>query len=259
MREIYTPGYSSAAVDFMARRCAEKQARFLLPHLRSGQRLLDIGCGPGTITVGLARAVAPGEAIGMDLADSQADLARENAMEAGTENVRFISGSIYDLPFDRHQFDVVFAHAVFEHLKEPGPALAEIRRILKPGGMVALRSPDWGGFIAHPPSPDLQAAMECYRAVQTANGGDVHAGRKLKEWAETAGFHDARWSGSFEFTEDIVSITEYLASQLEQSADNGKLAMDKSLVAQYANACRQLPLQPGAIFAGSWGEVIAFA
>lgn len=127
--------------------------------------------------------------------------------------------------------------------------------MLKPNGLVALRSPDWGGFIVHPPSPELKAAMEFYQKIQTANGGDVLAGRKLKEWTQFAGFHDVKWSGSFEFIDDIVAITEYLASQLEFNA--GKFSPDETTLAQFTNAFRQLPLQPGAIFAGSWGEVIA--
>lgn len=255
--ETYTPGYSAGAVDFMARRSAERQARFLLPHLKPGQRLLDIGCGPGTITMGLAKSVAPGDVTGVDLAESQLGLARANAAKKGIENIRFISCSIYELPFPDGGFDVVFAHAVFEHLKEPVSALREIRRVLKPGGIVALRSPDWGGFIVHPFPPVLRDAMDAYRQIQTANGGDVFAGRKLGEWALAAGFRGAKWTGSFEFTEDIVSITEYLANQLEINAGREGFFLDAGTLACYAKAFRQLPLEPGAIFAGSWGEIIA--
>ncbi len=258
MNEIYTPGYSTNAVDFMSRRSAERQARFLLPHLKSGQRLLDIGCGPGTITVGLAKAVAPGEVVGIDLPESQLSVARQNAAQSKLNNARFVVASIYELPFADETFDVVFAHAVFEHLKEPVSAIKEIHRVLKPGGLVALRSPDWGGFIVHPLSPELGAAMEFYQQIQSANGGDVLAGRKLKEWVIAAGFRKANWSGSFEFSDDIVAITEYLASQLELNAAKEKFALDVDILAKFANAFRQLPLQPRAIFAGSWGEVIAY-
>src|ERR1700761_2686748 len=131
MNETYTPGYSTAAVDFMSRRSAERQARFLLPQLKPGQRLLDIGCGPGTITLGLAQAIAPGHVTGLDQAGSQLELAAQNAMARDIHNVRFLPGSIYELPFADGEFDVVFAHAVFEHLQEPLFALREIRRILK--------------------------------------------------------------------------------------------------------------------------------
>ena len=255
MNETYTPGYSSNAVDFMSRRSAGQQARFLLPYLKSGQRLLDIGCGPGTITLGLAKIVAPGEVTGLDPAESQLNVARQNGAKNKIENARFMAGSIYELPFSGEQFDLVFAHGVFEHLLEPITALREIHRVLKPNGLAALRSPDWGGFIVHPLSSMLEAAMELYQKIQITNGGDVFAGRKLKDWVLSAGFRDAKWSGSFEFTDDLAGITGYLANQLELNAE--RFSADKNTLAQFTNALRQLPAQPGAIFAGSWGEVIA--
>lgn len=161
MSETYTPGYSTNAVDFMARRLAETHAQFLLPHLKPEIRLLDIGCGPGTISIGLAKAVAPGEVIAVDLGTSQIEEARKRASDAGLSNLRFQCESVYSLPFKDGEFDLVFAHAVFEHLKEPVAALREIRRVLKPGGLVALRSPDWGGFIIAPETPGLQIAIKC--------------------------------------------------------------------------------------------------
>jgi ubiquinone/menaquinone biosynthesis C-methylase UbiE len=255
MNETYTPGYSSNVIEFMSRRSVERQASFLLPHLKSNQRLLDIGCGPATITLGLAQIVSPGEVVGIDMAESQLNLARQNANQNQVQNIQFVSGSIYQLPFGDDEFDVVFSHAVFEHLKAPVAALREIYRVLKPGGLVALRSPDWDGFIIHPFSTELKAAMEYYKTIQTTNGGDVLAGRKLKDWVQQAGFHEAKWSGSFEFTDDIVAISEYLASQLELNA--GKCSLDKRTLNQFANAFRQLPSDSAAIFAGSWGEVIA--
>ncbi len=258
MSETYTPGYSPRIVAFMAARSAEHQARFLLPHLRPGLRLLDVGCGPGTITAGLAKAVAPGEVTGMDRAESQLDLAREHAALQGANNAKFVCGSVYELPFADGEFDVVLAHAVFEHLKEPVAALREIHRVLKPGGLAALRSPDWGGFIPHPATPELEAAMKYYQKIQTANGGDVFAGRKLKDWALSAKFDAARWSGSFEFAEDIVGITDFIATQLEIHSARPDLGLDPETLARFTSACRRLPNEQGALLAGSWGEVIAF-
>ena len=193
----------------------------------------------------------------MDLAESQLELARRHAAENKIQNVRFISGSIYELPFAGETFDVVFSHTVFEHLKEPVSALREIRRVLKPGGIVALRSPDWAGFIVHPLSPALKGALELFQRIQLANGGDVLAGRKLKDWAETAGFRGAKWSGSYDHTDDIPGIAEFLACQLELHGNNGGSSLDRNTLAEYISAYRQLPSQPGALFAASFGELIA--
>ncbi len=257
VHETYTPGYSASAVRFMAARSVDRQGRFALPYLKSGQRLLDIGCGPGTITVGLAAIVAPGEVTGMDLAESQIALARERAAEHKLQNTRFITGSVYEVPFPNETFDVVFCHTVFEHLKEPVPAMREIRRVLKPGGVAALRCPDWGGFVVHPLTPALQAGIDLFQKIQKANGGDVLAGRKLKEWAEAAGFRNAQWTGTVDFTDDLPGICEFLACQLELYAAKNESSPDRDAITEYVSALRQLPSQPGAVFGGTFGELIA--
>jgi len=105
---------------------------------------------PGTITLDLAQRVAPGEIVGIDREHSQLALAREAARDRGLANATFQIASLYELPFPNASFDFAFAHALFEHLKEPLQALVEIRRVLKPGGLVALRSPDWAGFFLLP-------------------------------------------------------------------------------------------------------------
>src|SRR5688572_25071729 len=117
-RENYTPGYTLNALDFMSRRTAESHAAFFLPHLKPGMRLLDCGCGPGGITVGLANCVAPGEVIGIDVGGAPLEAARERASAANVQ-VAFREASIYSLPFPDAHFDAVFSHALFEHLAEP--------------------------------------------------------------------------------------------------------------------------------------------
>src|ERR1700704_476217 len=82
-REVYTHGYGGRAQEWMSQRRAAEAADFILPHLRPGMRVLDCGCGPGSITVDLATAVAPGEVIGIDIEQSQLDTARALAAERG--------------------------------------------------------------------------------------------------------------------------------------------------------------------------------
>jgi SAM-dependent methyltransferase len=120
-----------------ARRTGEVAA-FLAPHLRAGMRLLDCGCGPGSITVDLAHAVAPGEATGIDLREDALSQGRALARERGIANVTFETASVYRLPYPDGAFDAAFACAVLQHLAAPLAALVEMRRVLKPGGVIGI-------------------------------------------------------------------------------------------------------------------------
>jgi ubiquinone/menaquinone biosynthesis C-methylase UbiE len=142
----YRPGYSALVMEFKRQHTAETHASFFLPQLQAGWRLLDAGCGPGTITLGLARAVAPGEVIGIDIEDTQFDVARDDARRQGL-NVKFQKASVSALPFPDASFDAVFCHALLEHLIDVRPAIAELRRVLKPGGVIGLRGGDIGGLL----------------------------------------------------------------------------------------------------------------
>ena len=94
----YTMGYSEEFLQLLHRRNAERHAAYLLPHLRPSLRVLDFGCGPGTISVGLARAVEPGELHGIDMEESQIGLARSAAESGGHANTTFHVGDVTDLP-----------------------------------------------------------------------------------------------------------------------------------------------------------------
>jgi len=245
-REVYTPGYTPNALDFMSRRTAESHANFFLPHLNAGMRLLDCGCGPGGITIGLAQRVRPGEVTGIDLGGAQLDRARERASGANI-HVTFRDASVYALPFRDSEFHAVFSHALFEHLADPVKALEEIRRVLKPGGCVGLRSPDWGGFVLHPWSEKLAKALTDYQALQRTNGGDVFAGRKLAAWLRQAQFARVQPSAEYEIYPRAEFIADYLAQQLDS---NGR---DES-----AAHLRNWAKEPDAMFAQAWFEAIGY-
>src|SRR5207244_1539895 len=111
---------------------------FLQPHLRPGMRLIDCGCGPGSITVDLAQQLAPGDLVGIDVRPEAIEEARALAKQRGIENVTFDVGSVYELPYPDASFDAATACAVIQHLERPVDALREIRRVLRPGGMVGV-------------------------------------------------------------------------------------------------------------------------
>jgi ubiquinone/menaquinone biosynthesis C-methylase UbiE len=257
--EVYTPGYSANASNFMANRRAATHAAFLLPSLRSGLRVLDCGCGPGSITLGLAEAVQPGHVTGIDIADSQIALAKANAAAQHIDNVDFQTGSIYELAFEDGTFDVVFAHAVFEHLANPVKAMREISRVLKTGGVLGICSPDWGGFIVAPENPALNAAITFYKQVQMQNGGDPYAGRKLATFAQEADFVQNHLSAYYECYQQPALIADYLALRIEGTTDAASLA---HLPAEFtlealANALRTWSQQPACMFAQAWVTLVA--
>ena len=169
-RESYALGYSDQAHQWMSRRTAEEYADFFLPHLRSGMRLLDVGSGPGTITLDLAQAVAPGEVVGIDIEPQQVERARALAVERGAQNAQFEVGDAYALPFPDGSFDAVFAHAVLIHLHDPLAALREFRRVLRPGGVAGVSDGAFPWFLG-PATPLLQEwAMLFHRFVEYTRG-----------------------------------------------------------------------------------------
>ena len=192
--DVYTHGHHASVLRSHSRRTAENSAAYLLPHLLPGQRVLDVGCGPGTITVGFADRVAPGEVVGIDPAEAVLDEARRFAAERQADaqhaRVAFRVGDVYSLEFADDSFDVVHAHQVLQHLTDPVAALREMRRVTRPGGLVAVRDGDYGAMTWHPASEGLELWSETYHRVTAANGAQADAGRRLLAWAIEAGFED---------------------------------------------------------------------
>jgi SAM-dependent methyltransferase len=190
MGDTYTHGHHDSVLRSHRWRTAENSAGYLLPYLRSGLSLLDIGCGPGTITVDLGRRVAPASVIGVDR--ERAVIAEATRLlEAGSlGNVQFKPGDVYSLEFDDQSFDVVHAHQVLQHLTDPIAALVEMRRVVRQGGIVAVRDSDYGGFVWAPTDPLLDRWMQLYHDVCRRNGADADAGRHLLGWARAAGFDE---------------------------------------------------------------------
>jgi ubiquinone/menaquinone biosynthesis C-methylase UbiE len=178
------------------RRTAAEAAAFLLPHLREGMRLLDVGCGPGSITLGLAQAVAPGEVLAVDLSSDVLSEARGLAAERGVTNVRFEQGDVYGLAYPDGTFDAIYAHQVLQHVPRAVEALHEVKRLLVHGGLVGVRDSDYGTCTWSPPDERLARWLRVYHAVAAANGAQADAGRYLHDWLLQAGFEDIRLSGT---------------------------------------------------------------
>ena len=186
----YTHGHHESVLRSHQWRTAANSAGYLLEHLASGLSLLDVGCGPGTITADFARLVAPAPVTGVDLSTGVIELARAETAERGLGNLSFATDDVYALSFDDAAFDVVHAHQVLQHLSDPVAALTEMRRVLRPEGRLAVRDADYGAFTWYPTVPALERWMELYHQVTRINGAEADGGRHLVSWVRAAGFAD---------------------------------------------------------------------
>jgi SAM-dependent methyltransferase len=186
----YTHGHHESVLRSHTWRTAENSAGYLLPHLRPGQSLLDVGCGPGTITADLALLVAPGEVVGIDAAPEAVGQAQAHAAGLGVANLRFEVGDLFELGYPDASFDVVHLHQVLQHLADPVGALVALRRVLAPDGVLAARDSDYAAFTWAPADPLLDRWRELYFAVTARNGHDASIGPRLLEHAHAAGFGD---------------------------------------------------------------------
>ena len=192
--ERYTHGHHESVLRSHRWRTAENSVGYLLPHLRPGMSILDVGSGPGTITADLAAIVAPGRVVGVD---ASAQIVEAAAAEASASNLEYRVGDAYSLDAADGEFDVVHAHQVLHHLADPVAALHEWRRVAGADGMVAAREVDYGGVVLHPFSRGLEEWTVLYQRVHRSNGGNPDAGRRVKAWARAAGFVDVAVSASY--------------------------------------------------------------
>jgi SAM-dependent methyltransferase len=183
----YTHGHHESVLRSHSWRTAANSAGYLLSSLRPDMHILDIGCGPGTITADLAAVVLDGQVTGLEYAPDVLEQARELAAKRGLTNVRFTVGDIHALDFADDSFDVVHAHQVLQHVGDPVQALREMHRVAKPGGIVAVRDSDYLAMTWYPEVEGLDEWQTLYLRVARANGGEPNAGRRLHAWARQAG------------------------------------------------------------------------
>jgi ubiquinone/menaquinone biosynthesis C-methylase UbiE len=187
-KNVYTHGHHESVLRSHSWRTAANSAGYLLPHLRPGMSVLDIGAGPGTITVDLAALVEPGLVTALETSEAALDITRATVSSHGQANIEFVVGDVHQLDIPDDTYDVVHAHQVLQHVGDPVQALREMRRVCKPGGLVAARDSDYHAFTWFPAFPELDEWMALYQRLARANGGEPDAGRRLLSWALAAGF-----------------------------------------------------------------------
>jgi ubiquinone/menaquinone biosynthesis C-methylase UbiE len=170
-------------------------AAFLTPHLRPAMRLIDCGCGPGSITADLAKIVAPGQAIGIDLRENALTQGRTLARQRGIPNLAFEAASIQSLPFVDASFDAAFTCAVLQHLTAPVAALREIRRVPKPGGVIGIVDGSSTITFRYPTNPLLEAFDKLRGLEREYNTSHPSDAFQLRVLLREAGFERTQASG----------------------------------------------------------------
>ena len=259
----YTHGHHDSVLRSHRWRTAQNSAAYLLSHLPSDAAVLDVGCGPGTITVDLARHVPDGRVVGVDRSAEIVEQARSHASVAGVANVSFEPADVYRLPFADGTFDAVHAHQVLQHITDPVAALREMGRVCRPGGIVAAREADFGGMRWYPAHPGLDAWMTLYQRVARSAGGEPDAGRMLHAWARAAGLRVVSASSSswtYATSDETAWWSDLWAERTVESAfaDNALAAgVNPAELADVATAWRDWGTSEDAWFTVPSGEVVA--
>jgi SAM-dependent methyltransferase len=222
MPDVYTHGHHESVLRSHRWRTAENSAAYLLTELEPHMRILDVGCGPGTITAGLADRVPRGHVTGIDTAPEIVAEARE--LIKGRGNLQFTAGDVYALGHPSASFDVVHAHQVLQHLRDPVAALREMRRVCRPGGLIAVRDGDYGAMTWYPDLPVLDDWLALYHRVARGNGGEPDAGRRLHVWARQAGL-----------TQLTISSSTWTFATARELAWWGGLWADRTVSSSYAD------------------------
>ena len=264
MTDRYTHGHHESVLRSHRWRTAENSAGFVLAHLTPGTSLLDVGCGPGTITVDLARRVEPGLVVGIDREPAVIEVAATSYPTAAHPNLRFVTADVYGLEFDDESFDVVFAHQVLQHLTDPVAALREMRRVVRDGGLLAVRDADYGAFTWFPADPVLDEWLDVYHRLTRMNRAEADGGRHLAHWVRRAGFIDldvtssnwtyataderAWWGGLWA---DRVTASDFATQALETGVAS------RAQLARFADAFRRWANEPDGLFLVPSVEVLA--
>jgi ubiquinone/menaquinone biosynthesis C-methylase UbiE len=159
-------------------------------HIQPGQKVLDVGCGPGTDTIPLAQQVSPsGRIIGVDYDAKMIAEAEKRAQNAGVGAwVIHKCADAIEIPFESDYFDACRAERLFEHLLEPPKVLSEMVRVTKSGGWIVVLDSDWGTFSMDANETDLERRFVRFLSEHMVNNG--YSGRQLYRLFKQQGLTD---------------------------------------------------------------------
>jgi ubiquinone/menaquinone biosynthesis C-methylase UbiE len=237
-------------------RTAETHAAPLLPHLRPGMVVLDLGCGHGAITSGLARAVEPGLTIGLDITVKP-------QVEQPADRLVFVTGDAQELPFRDASVDAIHACGLLQRLRDPMAVLREARRVARPGGVIAVSDIDWDGELVYPSSPLLRRSSEITRRLRRETS--PYVGKRLRSLLIEAGFSRCVATARAVSYGDPVQVREFAeataayleAPAFDRAIDAGWTTPDER--AAIVQTWRAWGEEPGAFVARVWCEAVGWA
>jgi ubiquinone/menaquinone biosynthesis C-methylase UbiE len=156
--------------------------------LESGMAVLDLACGPGIVSCLLAEMVEEGRVTGVDLSEDLLAEARQSANRLKLNNLAFCQGDVYGLELPDDSVDFIYARFLFQHLAQPEKALVEARRLLRPGGIMAIVDVDDDWLSLYPEPDSFRPFVERAARLQARQGGDRRVGRKLASQLVATGF-----------------------------------------------------------------------
>ncbi|HYO83450.1 MAG TPA: methyltransferase domain-containing protein [Bryobacteraceae bacterium] len=184
----------------LGRRTLERDHRALVQFLKPGLSVLDVGCGTGAITAGIARAVGPeGRVIGLDRDEGLLERAR--SAHAAVSNVDFRHGCATSLTF-RAQFDIVTAARTLQWMAEPALAILKMKEAAKRSGVLVLLDYNHTNNEWKPEPPrEFKLFYDSFLAWRECNGWDNQIGNRLPDLLRSAGLVDVRSYVQDEITE----------------------------------------------------------
>jgi SAM-dependent methyltransferase len=246
-------------------RSAEKQAAFILPYLKTGMKIIDVGCGPGTITTGLAKAVYPGEVKGIDHDSTNIEKAKKTALENDIQNISYMKGDALSIPFDDETFDGAFENNLFTHLSEQSIECArEIFRVLKTGSFFGARDADADSVVWGNISEPIKELDRLFKKWHNSRGSDITTGKNLPSILHKAGFENCIASVSADTKgtpEAVHSHAEITVSLIEGPFGEAVLKnkwADKNTLEKIKGTIKKWGDNPDSFFSNVHVEVIGW-
>ncbi|PXY31233.1 methyltransferase domain-containing protein [Prauserella muralis] len=233
---------------------AADAAGFVLPLLRPGNLVLDVGRGEATLTLGTA--AHPLRVLGVDADLARAAGARAAARRASVSTVDYLVAAPDLLPLPSSSVDIVYSHALLGELADPGAALTEFARVLRPGGTLAVSAADWSRARLRPKTANVDAALRGRHLLHRRSGGDPFAGRRVAEWVTRAGFYDVRSRTRYREGVGYQELARRVEAQLAAAVQTDEGARDQQL-ASAARSAWMWARGGSGDFAQCWTELLA--